>query len=427
MSTSKSNGRRKVVLAYSGGLDTSVMLHWLKYTQGCDVVCMTADVGQGEELDGLRDKAIRSGAEAIHIVDLRETFVRDYVFPSLMANAVYEGYYLLGTSLARPPIAKALVEVAVAEGCQAISHGATGKGNDQVRFELGAYALQPSIEVIAPWRTWPYKSRSDLIVYCKQHDIPVAATAEKPYSTDRNLLHISFEGGILEDPWRAPPEDMFKLTVDPRFAPNESEDVEIAFEDGAPISINGVILGPVALLEKANAIGGKHGIGRVDIVENRYVGIKSRGVYETPGGTLLYHAHRAVESLVLDREVMSLRDGLVPQFTRMIYNGYWFSPEMAQMLAFMKNIQKGVTGVARLQLYKGGVQVTGRKARNSLYNPEYSTFEADKVYNQADADGFIKLNALRLKLNTYRDRATLADPTPEVAENVADLRANYID
>ena len=388
---------------------------------------MTADVGQGEELDGLRDKAIRSGAEAIHIVDLRETFVRDYVFPSLMANAVYEGYYLLGTSLARPPIAKALVEVAVAEGCQAISHGATGKGNDQVRFELGAYALQPSIEVIAPWRTWPYKSRSDLIAYCKQHDIPVAATAEKPYSTDRNLLHISFEGGILEDPWRAPPEDMFKLTVDPRFAPNESEDVEIAFEDGAPIAINGVTLGPVALLEKANAIGGKHGIGRVDIVENRYVGIKSRGVYETPGGTLLYHAHRAVESLVLDREVMSLRDGLVPQFTRMIYNGYWFSPEMAQMLAFMKNIQKGVTGVARLQIYKGGVQVTGRKARNSLYNPEYSTFEADKVYNQADADGFIKLNALRLKLNTYRDRATLADPTPEVAENVADLRANYID
>lgn len=427
MSANPANGRKKVVLAYSGGLDTSVMLHWLKYDQGYDVVCMTADVGQGEELDGLRDKAIKSGAVAIHIVDLRETFVRDYVFPALQANAVYEGYYLLGTSLARPPIAKGLVEVAVAEGCEAIAHGATGKGNDQVRFELGAYALHPSIQVVAPWRTWPYKSRSDLIDYCRRHDIPVTATAEKPYSTDRNLLHISFEGGILEDPWRAPPADMFKLTVDPRHAPDLAQDVEIAFEDGIPVAIDGETLGPVALLEKANLIGGMHGIGRVDIVENRYVGIKSRGVYETPGGTLIYHAHRAVESLVLDREVMSLRDGLVPQFTRMIYNGYWFSPEMQQMLGFMKNIQRGVTGVARLQLYKGGVQVTGRKARNSLYNPEYSTFEADKVYNQADADGFIKLNALRLKLNTYRDRAALADPTPEVAQNVADLRTNYIE
>jgi len=427
MSSNPSNGRKKVVLAYSGGLDTSVMLHWLKHDQGYDVVCMTADVGQGEELDGLRDKALKSGAVAIHIVDLRDTFVRDYVFPALQANAVYEGYYLLGTSLARPPIAKALVEVAVAEGCEAIAHGATGKGNDQVRFELGAYALHPSIQVVAPWRTWPYKSRSDLIDYCRRHEIAVTATSEKPYSTDRNLLHISFEGGILEDPWRAPPADMFKLTVDPRQAPDAAQNVEIAFEDGIPVAIDGEALGPVALLEKANLIGGMHGIGRVDIVENRYVGIKSRGVYETPGGTLLYHAHRAVESLVLDREVMSLRDGLVPQFTRMIYNGYWFSPEMQQMLAFMKNIQRGVTGVARLQLYKGGVQVTGRKARNSLYNPEYSTFEADKVYNQADADGFIKLNALRLKLNTYRDRAVLADPTPEVAQNLADLRANYIE
>ena len=419
--------RKKVVLAYSGGLDTSVMLHWLKHTQNCDVVCMTADVGQGEELSGLHEKALKSGAVGIHILDLRETFVRDYVFPAVMANAVYEGYYLLGTSLARPPIAKALVEVAVQEGAVAISHGSTGKGNDQVRFELGAYALKPDIQIIAPWRTWEYKSRSDLIAYCKRHDIPVTATAAKPYSTDRNLLHISFEGGILEDPWLAPPADMYKLTVDPRDAPNEAEDVEIAFEDGIPVSVNGKKLGPVALLEACNALGGKHGVGRVDIVENRYVGIKSRGVYETPGGTLLYHAHRAVESLVLDREVMSLRDGLVPQYTRMIYNGYWFSPEMTQLTAFMRNLQQGVTGVARLQLYKGNCNVTGRQARNSLYNPEYSTFEADRVYNQADADGFIKLNALRLKLNTYRDQAMLANPTQAVAEKVADLRQNYIE
>ena len=419
--------RKKVVLAYSGGLDTSVMLHWLKYDQGYDVVCMTADVGQGEELDGLREKAMKSGAVGLHVLDLRETFVRDYVFPSLQANAVYEGYYLLGTSLARPPIAKALVEVAVEEGAFAISHGATGKGNDQVRFELGAYALKPDIQVIAPWRTWPYRSRSDLIAYCREHGIPVTATAEKPYSTDRNLLHISFEGGILEDPWAAPPADMYKLTVDPKDAPNEPEDVEITYEDGIPVAINGQTLGPVALLEMANALGGKHGVGRVDIVENRYVGIKSRGVYETPGGTLLLHGHRAVESLVLDREVMSLRDGLVPQFTRMIYNGYWFSPEMQQLLGFMRNLQKGVSGVARLQVFKGNVVVTGRKARNSLYNPEYSTFEADKVYNQADADGFIKLNALRLKLSTYRDRAMLADPTPDVTADISKMRRQFIE
>jgi argininosuccinate synthase len=419
--------RKKVVLAYSGGLDTSVMLHWLKYDQGYDVVCMTADVGQGEELDGLREKAMKSGAIGLHVLDLRETFVRDYVFPALQANAVYEGYYLLGTSLARPPIAKALVEVAIAEGAFAISHGATGKGNDQVRFELGAYALKPDIQVIAPWRTWPYRSRSDLIEYCRVHNIPITATAEKPYSTDRNLLHISFEGGILEDPWAAPPDDMYKLTVDPRQAPNTPEDLEITYEDGIPVAVNGVTLGPVALLEAVNALGGKHGIGRVDIVENRYVGIKSRGVYETPGGTLLLHGHRAVESLVLDREVMSLRDGLVPQFTRMIYNGYWFSPEMTQLLAFMRNLQKGVTGVARLQLYKGNVVVTGRKARNSLYNPEYSTFEADRVYNQADADGFIKLNALRLKLSTYRDKAMLANPTPDVTEEIGDMRREFIE
>ncbi|MSP91555.1 MAG: argininosuccinate synthase [Myxococcales bacterium] len=421
------SARKKVVLAYSGGLDTSVMLHWLQATQDCDVVCMTADLGQGEELDGLREKALGSGAVAIHILDLRDTFVRDYVFPSIMANAVYEGYYLLGTSLARPPIAKALVEVAVAEDAQAISHGATGKGNDQVRFELGAYCLKPDIQVIAPWRTWPYRSRSDLIQYCRDHAIPVTATAAKPYSIDRNLLHSSYEGGILEDPWAAPPDDMFKLTVDPRLAPDAAEDVEIEFEDGVPVTVNGQRLGPVEMLTRCNDLGGKHGVGRVDLVENRYVGIKSRGVYETPGGTLLYHAHRAVESLVLDREVMALRDGLVPNFTRLIYNGYWFSPEMQLMLGFMRSVQKGVSGVARLRLYKGNAWVTGRKARNSLYNPEYSTFEADKVYNQADADGFIKLNALRLKLNTYRDRAMLDNPTDAVASAMTEMRKDFIE
>ncbi|MFZ4576822.1 MAG: argininosuccinate synthase [Myxococcota bacterium] len=419
--------RKKVVLAYSGGLDTSVMLHWLRYDQGYDVYCLTADVGQGEELSGLHEKAMKSGAIGIDVVDLRETFVRDYVFPALMANAVYEGYYLLGTSLARPPIAKALVECAVAQGAVAVSHGSTGKGNDQVRFELGAYALKPDIEIIAPWRTWKYKSRTDLIRYCHEHDIPITATAEKPYSTDRNLFHISFEGGVLEDPWYAPHPDMFRLSVDPRLAPDEPQDIEVTFEDGIPVAIDGKVLGPVQLLEKANELGGKHGVGRVDIVENRYVGIKSRGVYETPGGTLLYHAHRAVESLVLDREVMAMRDGLVPQYTRLIYNGYWFSPEMQQLLGFMRQVQKGVSGVARLRLYKGNVIVTGRKARNSLYNPEYSTFEADKVYNQADADGFIKLNSLRLKLNTYRDQAMLADPTKQVTDEVAKLRKDFIE
>jgi len=418
---------QKVVLAYSGGLDTSVMLHWLKHTYGCEVVCMTADVGQGEELSGLREKALATGASDIHILDLREEFVRDFCWPALAANAIYEGYYLMGTSLARPLIGKAMVEVADKVGADAIAHGATGKGNDQVRFELSAYSLKPEIKVIAPWREWTMKSRSEMIAYCQKYDIPVSVTLQKPYSMDRNLFHISYEGGILEDPWFEPHKDMFLTTTDPSDAPEEAEYVEIAFEDGLPIAINGDRLGPVELLTLANTLGGKHGCGRVDLVENRYVGIKSRGVYETPGGTLLYHAHRAVESIVLDREVMRLRDGLVPKFSELLYNGYWYSPEMRALLDFMKNIQRGVTGVARLKLYKGNITVVGRKARNSLYNPEYSTFEADRVYNQADADGFIKLHALRLKLNTYRERAMSAEPSSaELQDELAEIRGTFI-
>ncbi len=418
--------RKKVILAYSGGLDTSAMLHWLRYDQGYDVICMTADVGQGEELSGLREKAMSSGASDIHIIDVREEFVRDYVFPAIQANAVYEGYYLLGTALARPVIAKAMVDIANSTGASAIAHGSTGKGNDQVRFELTAYALKPEIECIAPWRSWPYKGREDLIAYCKRHGIPYGS-AEKPYSSDRNLLHISFEGGVLEDPWYEPDKEMFLLSVDPLDAPDEPESVEIEFVDGLPVAVNGESLGPADLLTRCNELGGRHGVGRIDIVENRYVGIKSRGVYETPGGTLLYHAHRAVEQIVLDREVMAFRDGLVPQFTKLIYNGYWYSPEMRHMLRFIQDTQKGVTGVGRLRLYKGGCVITGRKARNSLYNPEYSTFEKDSVYNQADAEGFIRLNALRLKLNTYRDRAALIDPSDAVMQELSSMKDGYIE
>ncbi len=417
---------KKVILAYSGGLDTSAMLHWLRYEQGYEVICMTADVGQGEELSGLREKALNSGASDIHIIDVREEFVRDFVFPAIQANAVYEGYYLLGTALARPVIAKAMVDIANEVGANAIAHGATGKGNDQVRFELTAYALKPEIECIAPWRSWPYSGREDLIAYCKQHGIPYGS-AEKPYSSDRNLLHISFEGGVLEDPWYEPDKEMFLLSVDPLDAPDEPESVEIQFVDGIPVAVNGETLGPADLLARCNELGGRHGVGRIDIVENRYVGIKSRGVYETPGGTLLYHAHRAVEQIVLDREVMALRDSLVPQFTRLVYNGYWHSPEMRHLLTFMQATQKGVSGVGRLRLYKGSCVITGRKARNSLYNPEYSTFEKDSVYNQADAEGFIRLNALRLKLNTYRDRAALVDPTDQVLQALSKMKDGYIE
>ncbi len=389
---------KKVVLAYSGGLDTSAMLHWIKAKFGCEVVCFCADIGQGDELNGLDEKAKATGASKLYIEDLREEFVKGYVWPALKANAVYEGIYLMGTSLARPVIAKKQIEIALKEGADAVAHGATGKGNDQVRFELTYYSLYPNVRVIAPWRDWEFKGRMDLIEYCQTHKIPVEATASKPYSTDRNLMHISFEGGILEDPWAAPPEDIFRLTKDPRKAPDQPEVLEIGFEKGEPVSINGKKLGAVELLTQLNKIGGEHGVGRIDLVENRYVGMKSRGVYETPGVTVLQAAHRAVESLTMDREVMRLRDSLGVKFADMAYYGYWYSPEGEILRNMIDDTQKNVTGVARVQLFKGGVQVLGRKAPNSLYNPELSTFEKDTVYNQKDAEGFIRLNALRLRV-----------------------------
>ena len=415
----------KVVLAYSGGLDTSVMLHWLKATYDCEVVCMTADVGQAEELDGLETKALTTGASKLYLKDLREEFVRDFVFPAVKASAIYEGYYLLGTSLARPVIGKALVDVAREEGADAIAHGATGKGNDQVRFELTAYSLNPEIKVVAPWRHWELKSREQLIAYCAKHDIPTTSTAEKPYSMDRNIMHISYEGGILEDPWEAPKEEMFLMTTSPEKAPDTPEIIELTFVDGNPTRLNGKDLGPYEMLVELNRIGGRHGIGRVDIVENRYVGIKSRGVYETPGVTLLHRAHHAVESLTLDREVLRLRDSLVPKFSELVYNGFWYSPEMELLLRFMNDIQKGVTGTARLRLFKGAATIIGRKAPNSLYNHDYATFGEDTVYDQHDAEGFIKINALRLKLYNYRKRKALMDP--ENAPDLASLMDGYIE
>ncbi|GAB6063578.1 argininosuccinate synthase [Deferrisoma palaeochoriense] len=388
---------KKVVLAYSGGLDTSVILKWLVETYGCEVIAFSADLGQAEELEGLEEKALRTGASKVYIDDLREEFVRDFVFPMFRAAAVYEGSYLLGTSIARPLIAKRMIEIAEAEGADAVAHGATGKGNDQVRFELTAYALKPDIRVIAPWREWDLNSREKLIDYAQKHGIPVPVTKAKPYSSDRNLLHISFEGGILEDPWREPDEDMFVLSVSPEKAPDEPEYVEVEFEAGNPVAVNGERLSPAALLQRLNEIGGRHGVGRVDIVENRFVGMKSRGVYETPGGTIWRAAHRAVESLTMDREVMHLRDSLVPKYAELVYNGFWFAPEREALQTFMDEAQKNVTGTARLKLYKGNCIVVGRKSPRSLYDPEVATFEEDTVYNQADATGFIKLNALRLR------------------------------
>jgi len=388
---------KKIVLAYSGGLDTSVMLAWLIDTYGCEVVAFCADLGQGEELDPVEGKAIRTGASKVYIEDLREEFARDFVFPMLRANAVYEGTYLLGTSIARPLIAKRQVEIAIAEGADAIAHGATGKGNDQVRFELTAYALKPDIQVIAPWRFWDLNSRTKLIAFAESKQIPIPVTAEKPYSSDRNLLHISFEGGILEDPWREPYDDMFLLTVSPEKAPDKPEYVEVEYESGNAVAVNGDRLGPAALLARLNEIGGRHGVGRVDLVENRYVGMKSRGVYETPGGTILHAAHRAVESLTLDREVLHLRDSLIPRYAEMVYYGYWFAPEREMLQAAIDHAQQAVSGTARLKLYKGSATVVGRKSPQSLYRTDIATFEADSVYRQADAEGFIRLNALRLK------------------------------
>jgi argininosuccinate synthase len=394
---------KRVVLAYSGGLDTSVILRWLIERYRCEVIAFCADLGQGEELVPIRDKALRTGAAAVHIVDLREAFVRDFVFPMLRAGAVYEGGYLLGTSIARPLIARAQVEIALREGADAVAHGATGKGNDQVRFELTYAALAPHLRVIAPWREWELTSRSALMEFARRHDIPVPVTAERPYSTDRNLFHISYEGGILEDPWAAPPEKMFLLTNSPEEAPDVPVEITVDFEAGDPVAVDGERLDPVRLLERLNRLGGEHGVGRVDLVENRYVGMKSRGVYETPGGTILHVARRAVESLTLDREVMHLRDSLVPRYAEMVYYGYWFTPEREALQALMDECARDVTGTARLRLYKGTVTVLGRRSPRSLYRPDFATFESDAVYRQRDAEGFIALNALRLRIRALRD------------------------
>jgi len=400
---------RKIVLAYSGGLDTSVILKWLQETYKADVVAFVADVGQGEETGPARQKALDTGACAVYVEDLREEFVRDFVFPTMRANAIYEGSYLLGTSVARPLIAKAQIGVLRKERADAVAHGATGKGNDQVRFEMTYYALEPDVTIIAPWRDpkWALTSRAKMIEFAEAHGIPVPATVEKPYSMDRNLMHLSFEGGILEDPWAEPPEDMFVLTVDPRHAPDEPTYVEIDFEEGTPVAVNGERLSPAALLAKLNALGGANGVGRVDIVENRFVGMKSRGVYETPGGTILYVAHRGVESITMDREVMLARDQLSPKIAQLIYNGFWYSPEMELMMDFVKRTQDNITGTARVRLYKGNCDLVGRRAPKSLYDERLSTFDEDEgAYQQSDAGAFIKLNALRLRM---RKNAGLAD------------------
>ncbi len=390
---------KKIVLAYSGGLDTSVILRWLKETYQCPVVAYAADVGQGEEeLEGIREKALNTGADQVLVEDLREEFVRDFVWPAMRANAIYESSYLMGTSLARPIIAKGQVKAAHQLGADAVSHGATGKGNDQVRFELTYMALDPSLKIIAPWRIWDFRGREDLMAYARANNIPVPVTKEKPYSSDRNLLHISFEGGVLEDPWQEPPEDMFVLSVAPEKAPDRPTYIEIEFEKGDPVSVDGKRLSPAQLLAYLNRVGGENGIGRVDLVENRYVGMKSRGVYETPGGTILRIAHMAMESITLDREVMHLRDSLIPRYAEMIYYGYWFSPERKALQALIDQSQVFVSGVVRLKLYKGNCMVVGRRSEISLYDPELATFEGDEVYDQKDAEGFIRLNGLRLKM-----------------------------
>jgi len=396
------SGVKRVVMAYSGGLDTSVILEWLRETYGAEVIAFTADVGQGEEVEEARLKALATGAQKAHAVDLRREFVEEFIFPAVRASAVYEGHYLLGTSISRPLIARELVRVANEEGADAIAHGATGKGNDQVRFELTAYALRPELRVIAPWREWDLRGRADCVRYAEEHNIPVPVTAEKPYSIDANLFHISYEGGVLEDPWTAPPKGMWTLTTDPEDAPNEPETMEISFESGNAVAVNGDRLDPLPLVELLNQRAGLHGVGRVDIVENRFVGMKSRGCYETPGGTLLHLAHRAVESLTLDREVMHLRDQLIPQYAEMVYNGFWYSPERQALQKFMDDIQERVNGTARLKLYKGAAHVLGRRSKDSLYDESTVTFEADNVYNQADAAGFIRLQALRLRTHAAR-------------------------
>jgi argininosuccinate synthase len=389
---------KKIVLAYSGGLDTSVILQWLRERYGCPVVAFAADVGQGDEVKEVREKALATGATDVVVEDLREEFVRDYVWPALRANAVYESGYLLGTSLARPLIAKRQVEIARKFGADAVSHGATGKGNDQVRFEITYMALEPSLKIIAPWRLWEFKGREDLIRYARARKIPVPVTKKKPYSSDRNLLHISFEGGVLEDPWNEPSEDMFVLSVSPERAPDKPTFLEITYERGDAVAVNGEVLSPAEILSRLNVAGGENGIGRVDLVENRYVGMKSRGVYETPGGTILRAAHQAMESITVDREVMHIRDGLIPRYAEMIYYGYWFAPERVMLQNLMDEAQRNVSGVVRVKLYKGNCIVVGRKSDRSLYHPGFASFEQEEVYNQQDAEGFIRLNALRLKI-----------------------------
>ena len=391
---------KKVVLAYSGGLDTSVILKWLIETYDCEVITFSADLGQEEELDHLEEKALKTGAKAVYIDDLKETFVKDYVFPAFRANAVYESQYLLGTSLARPLIAKRQIEIAQIEGADAVSHGATGKGNDQVRFELSYLALNPDIKIIAPWREWTLNSRTSLMEFAKTRGIPVPTTLAKPYSSDRNLLHISYEGGVLEDPWQEPPGDMFTLTASPKDAPDQPEIIEITFKHGDPVAINGKELSPANLLKELNRLGGRNGIGRADIVENRFVGMKSRGVYETPGGTILRTAHIAIESITMDREIMHLRDSLIPKYSEIVYNGFWFSPEMKLLQDMIDQTQKNISGVVRLELYKGNVRVLGRKSDQSLYSENFATFEKDSVFSQKDAEGFIRLNALRLRIQS---------------------------
>jgi argininosuccinate synthase len=394
----------KLVLAYSGGLDTSVAVRWIVEKYRCEVICFCADIGQDEDLEAARGKALAVGAAKAIVRDLRVEFVRDYVFPALRAGALYEGQYLLGTALARPCIAKGMMEVVEAEGADAIGHGATGKGNDQVRFELAAYHFRPGIHFVAPWREWEFKGRRELIAYTQQHRIPIEATADKPYSVDRNLLHTSYEGGVLEDPWQPPPAEMFQRTADPRTAPDQPRVIDVELDRGDAVAIDGQRMDPVQLLAKLNAIGGEHGVGRVDLVENRFVGMKSRGVYETPGGTVLHAARAAVESLTLDREVLRLRQDLMPRYAALVYNGFWFSPEREALQRMIDDIARPITGVARLQLYKGNVTVVGRRAERSLYRADIVTFEKDAVYDQRDAQGFIKINALRLRTRAELDR-----------------------
>ncbi len=394
---------KKVVLAYSGGLDTSVMLTWLKEKYGCEVVCYTADVGQAEELDGLEEKAKATGAQAAVVEDLTEEFARDFVFPAIQANCVYEGTYLMGTALARPLIGRRLAEVAQEHDADCVVHGATGKGNDQIRFELACYSVNPHIRVMVPWRFWEFSGRSDLIGYAKERGIPITSTLEKPFSIDRNLMHVSFEGGVLEDPWAEPPPDTYLLTQPVLNAPDEPEEITIDFEKGNPIAVNGEALSPASLITKLNNIAGRHGIGRVDLVENRYVGIKSRGVYETPGVTVLQTAHRGIESLAMDREVMLMRDSLLPKYSSQIYRGYWYSPECSLLRKIIKETQEHVTGTAKLRLYKGNATLIGRRSPNSLYSYSFATFEKDTVYDQQDAEGFIRLNALRLRLRSLKE------------------------